>query len=567
MNKKGGRLKNAWRRSAPLIGMILCASVFAPGVVAAPPPGGGDVIQSIQPPPPPKKSEPHLDVEREERPPLSAPSGVKVKVRALRFTGNTAFSGAVLQSVTSSFLGKELTFTGLQEMANRITAYYRRAGYLVARAYLPEQDIRAGEIEVAVVEGRYGKVTIDKKARIARFPLGVLDPLQPGKIVREDELERGLLLVSDLPGVTAGARLQPGATTGQTDLIVELKDGPRFSGNVDFDNYGSRYAGRTRGSATLNLNNPLTIGDQLTLRATSSGGPMAYGRIAYVVPVNRGGTRLGLAYSHLQYRLGKELQPLEVEGEAKIAGISLAHPFVRSRSANFYGHAGYDQKDVQESFLGETTSRDRLRLASAGFGGDLRFGTNGQTTYGVLLSLGRRFQPELGSRVNADRAFSKLMLDAAHLQRLTHAFSVAARVAAQLSSATLVGAEQFSAGGPAGVRAYPQGEALGDRGYVASIELRWNPRGPVHTDRFGRQGGDLLQWTAFVESGAASLNEPLPGQARSRQLSGAGIGLNIGLRDDFAIKSSYAVPLDSDKASTAEGRSKGRFWIQGVKWF
>lgn len=567
MQQQGGQSKNRRRSLAQLVGAIFCATAFAPGVIAAPPPGGGAVIQSIQPPPTPKKSEPHLDVEREERPPLSAPNGIKVKVRALRFTGNTAFSGARLQSVVSSYIGKELTFAELQEMANRITEHYRRAGYLVARAYLPEQNIRAGEIEVAVIEGHYGKVTIENKARIARFPLGVLDPLQPGKIVREDELERGLLLVNDLPGVTAGARLQPGATTGQTDLTVDLKDGPRFSGSVDFDNYGSRYAGRTRGSVTLNLNNPLTIGDQLTLRATSSGGPMAYGRIAYVVPVSRGGTRLGLAYSHLRYQLGKELQALEVEGEAKIAGLFLAHPFIRSRSANFYGQVGYDQKEVEESFLGVTTSRDRLRVASAGLGGDGRFGANGQTTYGVLLSLGRRAQPELGSRVNADRAFSKLTFDVAHLQRLTDAFSIGARLAGQSSPVTLVGAEQFSAGGPAGVRAYPQGEALGDRGYVTSIELRWNPRGAVHTDRFGRQAGDLLQWTAFVEAGAASLNEPLPGQARSRQLFGAGIGLNIGLRHDYAIRSSYAVPLNSDKASTADGWSKGRFWIQGVKWF
>ena len=39
-------------------------------------------------------------------------------------------------------------------------AYYRAHGYFVARAYLPAQDITGGEVEIAVLEGRIGTVTV-----------------------------------------------------------------------------------------------------------------------------------------------------------------------------------------------------------------------------------------------------------------------------------------------------------------------------------------------------------------------------------------------------------------------
>jgi hemolysin activation/secretion protein len=52
-------------------------------------------------------------------------------------------------------------------MAAKITVHYRRNGYFVAQAYLPEQDIKNGVVTIAVIEGRYGQVTLNNQAPVS----------------------------------------------------------------------------------------------------------------------------------------------------------------------------------------------------------------------------------------------------------------------------------------------------------------------------------------------------------------------------------------------------------------
>ncbi|MFC0708151.1 ShlB/FhaC/HecB family hemolysin secretion/activation protein [Azorhizophilus paspali] len=59
------------------------------------------------------------------------------------------------------------------------------------------------------------------------------------------------------------------------------------------------------------------------------------------------------------------------------------------------------------------------------------------------------------------------------LQRLTEGLSFYIHLQAQLSDGNLDSAEKFWLGGPYGVHAYPQGEATGDHGWLANIELRY----------------------------------------------------------------------------------------------
>ena len=551
---------NAKLKKKALFAAVLLAVVVPPGAHAQVSQGGGAVLESVKPPPPAKERQPRLEIEQPARPPLQLPQGAKVKVTSLSFTGNTIFSTPELRAQVAQHLDREFDFAELQQIADRISVYYRKQGYLVARAYLPAQKIEQGEVEIAVVEGRYGKIHIDNQARLRDGATAVLKRVKPGDVVHERELERGLLLLDDLAGIDVNATLRPGEATGTTDLDLQVVDGPRVSGSVDADNFGSRYAGAYHGGLTLNINNPFAIGDQISLRAVSSGKPMWFGRLGYTAPIGGDGAKLGLAYSQLRYELGEDLSPLEIQGQARIVSLSVIHPFVRSRGFNVYGQFGLDLKSIEESFLGTLTSRDKLRVASFSLSGDNR-SEQGLTNYGLTVSTGSLENNATPgpSRVNLNDSFSKLAMDISHAQRLTHEFGLGVRLAGQISSTALVGAEQFSAGGPSGVRAYAQGEARGDNGYVASVELRWNPRGPVHESIGGRQWGDLVQWSLFVEAGKASVRDPLPGQDRSRQLRGAGVGLNLGISNNFMIKMSYAHPL--------EAKSSDRFWVQAVKWF
>jgi hemolysin activation/secretion protein len=147
----------------------------------------------------------------------------------------------------------QLSLGDLRGMVSRITGHYRSAGYFLAQAYLPAQDIKDGVVTIAVIEGQYGKVAIAP-------------------------LESRLLLLSDIPGVNVTSTLVPSASVGASDLVVDVAPGRRVTGSIDSDNAGNRYTGEYRVGATVNLNNSAGRGDVATLRVLTSGSGLNYAR-------------------------------------------------------------------------------------------------------------------------------------------------------------------------------------------------------------------------------------------------------------------------------------------------
>ena len=84
----------------------------------------------------------------------------------------------------------------------------------------------------------------------------------PSQELLLDGLERGLLLLNDLPGISAQAKLDPGSEPGTTRLSVDVTEGPLISGSAWADNFGNRYTGAERLNAQVNWNNPSGAGDQ-----------------------------------------------------------------------------------------------------------------------------------------------------------------------------------------------------------------------------------------------------------------------------------------------------------------
>ncbi len=137
------------------------------------------------------------------------------------------------------------------------------------------------------------------------------------------------MLLNDLPGVEVKSTLVPGATPGTSDLVVETTEGALLTGSVDVDNYGNKYIGAVRAGATLHINDPAGLGDQIVVRGMTSGTGMRYGRLAYSLPVGNMGTKLGLAYSRMNYELRKEFAALNASGDASVASLFAVHPLIR----------------------------------------------------------------------------------------------------------------------------------------------------------------------------------------------------------------------------------------------
>ena len=244
-------------RFLPYALLVLSQSAFS----ATPlPPSGG--MQQIPPSPVPQRMPPKLDVEQGSSPAVPQAQSTKILVKRLKITGAVAYSESELLTVSGFEPGSHLSLADLRGMAARIADFYHRNGYFVAQAYLPAQDIQDGVVSITVMDGRYGRVSLNNQTNLSNdLANGILVGLNPGDPVASAPLESRLLLLSDLPGVKVKSSLVPGASLGASDLMVDITPGERISGSVDADNAGNRYTGEYRLGATVNLNNLAGHGD------------------------------------------------------------------------------------------------------------------------------------------------------------------------------------------------------------------------------------------------------------------------------------------------------------------
>lgn len=501
--------------------------------------------------------------------PTQAPASVTLfTLQRLQVKGATAFAEADLLQVAGFEPGRELSLQALQAMAERITQHYRRNGFLMARAYLPAQEIRNGVGSLVVLEGQYGQVQLNNTSRLdSQVPQDLLAGLNHRDVITLEPLEERLLLLSDVPGVQVRSSLVPGASLGLSDLVVEVEPGARISGSVDADNAGNRYTGEERIGATVNLNNPTGRGDLASLRVLTSGEGLRYGRVSYQGPMGRG--RVGVAYSDLAYKLGREFAALQANGHARIATVFGTYPLRRSRQSNMNLGLSLEAKTFQDRLDAEPSVTDkRAQVAVATWYGDQRdaWGGGGLNSYSLAWSTGSidiRTPAALlrdADTARSDGHYNKLAFAFSRLQRVNESLTLSASLSGQMASKNLDISEKMELGGMYGVRAYPEGEAYADEGVLLTLEARQQLR-------LAAGATSQVHLAAFIDAGTVKLHhKPWLAEDQRRHLSGAGVGVYWTQARDFSVKAFYARKLGHEDALSAPDKS-GRFWVQGVKYF
>lgn len=549
-------------RSTPVLAG-LAASLISLSVSAATAPDAGQVQQGLDQQPlqlSPRQSLP-LNLPDAPADP-AADAGPRLQVNGFTLEGNSALGSEELLGLLADLPGKELSVGQLQAAANRITRRYREQGYPLARAYLPAQEIDGGVVKIAVLEGRYGEIKVDNPVGLGGSALAPLSALKAGDAVQGQPLERSLLLLQDTPGVEVKSTLRPGASTGTTDLLVGLQQAPLVTGSVDMDNYGNRFVGQYRLGGTLNLNNPLNFGDRLSLRAMGSDQDQHYGRVAYQLPLGPWATQFGVAYSDMDYELGKDFEDLRAHGNARIASVYAIQPLVRSRDFSLFTQLQFDDKRLKDDIdLFDEKSDKHARVITLTLNGNSRDdllggGVNSFAlgwSQGSLTLDGAQAQRTDGATAGTRGRFHKLNPSLVRLQRLSDRFSLYTQLQGQWADGNLDSSEKLYLGGAYGVRAYPQGEASGDQGWLANVELRYALT-------------EAWQLSTFVDHGEVRLNKDTwTSEDNHRSLSGAGFGA-LWAAHGWQVNAVAAWKLGNAEAESDVERTP-RVWAQVVRAF
>jgi len=552
---------------------------------SAPPPDAGSLLRQQKLPPTPtpgtlpKGEKPSLYPSDKEK------GVVRVKVKGFLFQGIEGMATeAELTELLSEAIDKELGFAELQQLAARVTSFLQEKGYFLARAYLPEQDISTGTIVIVVVAGRLEGEVLIRKEESARIRTEILQEMartsiDKGNALKTTRLERSLLLMNDLPGISAQATMEKGETPGSTKMIIDAQEGPLLNSYLNVDNSGNRYTGTIQSTAALSINDPLGIGDQLSM-AVVGAEDFFQGQVNYSGQILPNGLKGNLNYSGLYYRLGKEFEDLESDGRADTLGASLAYPLVRRRSYSFWSTLLYEYRMLDDYALGVQTKERTINTGSIELSCNVydQMGGGGLTNLQISLKTG---DVALGVEIDAitdaatagaEGAYAAFTYSGSRLQRLSGDFTAYVSATGQLTGENLDSSEKFILGGPYGIRSYPVGEAVGDEGHSFTAELRYDLHQLYTWGQF--------QLIAFIDSGTITLHED-PWQysihtatgENSYWLTGAGMGVNVSKSDTYALRLSIAHTIGDNPGRTPDGNNADnkddeyRFWLQATYWF
>lgn len=577
---------------------LLFESALAQSVPAMPVPDAGRILETIKQTPTPDFStnnQPQINVAPASRPAMTGPAGASFMVNGFKITGNTVLPESDLQSKLKVLVGKNLNLQQLREAADQISDYYRAKGYLIARAYIPKQEIRNGIVEMQIIEGRLDKVNLKSAGSPIVNPSVQVDfigkAIPKNAVISEAELERALLLLSDTPGVSnVQSSLEPGSAVGTSDLNLTTTSGPRYFGSVDADNFGSRYAGSIRAGITAGVNSLTGYGDQLTFRGQTTGtnsmqqgSQTNYGRVAYQLPIGSDGFKLGAAYSVMRYQLGLNYQDTATNGTANTASLFGSYPFVRTRNFNLYGQVGYDNLTMTNNSMGFQISNKIVNNGNVGVSGNSRdsYLGGGMNTFGATVTMGNLGLENSNGYSSLDAltaqtagSFQRYNLNFSRLQAVTNSMHFVINATAQLASKNLDSSQQFYLGGPTGVRAYPVGQGTGSQGALMQLELHQeivnsSPIGAISAYGFYDLGGVQLfknTWNNW--------NQPNPrtGQSLSQNttLQGAGLGVKATVNDRAYLNLTWAHTIGTSQSVSVYGMNangmnqSNTFWFQGV---
>ncbi|MBK4735094.1 ShlB/FhaC/HecB family hemolysin secretion/activation protein [Noviherbaspirillum pedocola] len=556
-------------RNGALAACALALTESAWAQVAAPNlqnfPNAGQILRELQQSPPESQT-PTLPQQPPETaaPPVRRTRDIQIVITEFRISGNAVIPTDELQALLFDLRGKRVGIGELNEAAERVTRYYHERGYTVAQAYLPAQDVKEGKITLIVLEGKIGKREIRNSSRLSdeRAAAYIASRAPAGEVIRGREVDRGLLLLQDTPGVGAArATLAPGADVGSSDLLVEVEPGAAYAGSASVDNFGNRYTGQYRATGALQINSPLRLGDALAATVLTSGRDLGYGRLSYQAPIGADGLRVGAAYAATRYRLGREYAPLDAHGTANSVSVFGSYPLIRSQAANLYASAGLEQRRLEDVVDATSTStRKRLRVTTLGLAGSAQDSLGGGGISNVDASLASG-QLDIESPValaidavstRAQGTYARLSFNASRVQRLADRDFLWLTFASQWASKNLDSSEKFTLGGPTGVRAYPVGEGIGDTGYLASIEWR-------------RRLNDTLQSALFYDLGSVRINrEPFDANANnSRKLGGIGFGFyGMAATADWRASLAWRTSGGAPTSVPASGGRTPQLWLR-----
>lgn len=508
---------------------------------------------------------PEKEIQQQEKQDQVPASAITFELKAVTITGNESISSKELEPLYDKYLGHQVGMGDLKEIVSRIKQYYRDRGFIAAYVYLPPQNVTEGRIEIAVIEGRVGRVEIKGNRWFSEKLIRRSLRMTAGRILFFEDLRRVLTFLNKNRDLKTRAVLKPGREAKTMDIEITVKDRFPIHLTTDVNNLGTDATGRTRWGVDLTHTNLLGLMDELSGRFQIGSHAYAVGA-NYNIPITSFQTVLGYSFSYSAVDLGGELGNLNIEGTAMTHGVSIAQPFYDQMwgkvNVTASANLGFDFKSVRNKVLGAKAGVDELRILNTGINFE-ETDSWGRTLSPHSFHFG--FSDFLGSSENVDSAATRVatggqffIYRAALLRyhRLPADLIVSVRASVQLTPDRLPSSEQIRLGGAFSVRGYQEGEYLADYGaliqneiYIPAYFFPKDWKLPYSSQPLRRQ----IRGVGFFDFGGGSLRHPRTGEESDKFLIGLGGGVRIELFDHVYGRFQWGAPIGDKPNDSTRG--------------
>ena len=479
--------------------------------------------------------------------PLDQAEQIRMVLSGVTVDGSTVYADKDLAPLYEAYLGREVSLSNVLGIANAITAKYRNDGYILSRAILPPQRITDGIVRITINEGFINEVLIEGKVRGRRSLLeAYANKIRNSRPLAAKDLERYLLLIDDLPGVTPKAVLTPAKDEpGASDLVIVITDKPT-DGFVRIDNRGTKYNGPVQYWLGTGINSLFGGYERTTGRFITSDDSkeLIYLEFGHEQQIGTEGVKLNLflARTDSEPDFGKSLiQRLNIVSRSDLLKIGASRPMIRSRAKNLSLSGEFVVRNTETTILNQRLSRDRIRLVTLQALYDSADRSAGINQLDLKLSQGLNFfgatenRSKDLSRQNGRNDFTKFEFNASRLQRINNGLSLHVSFTSQIALSKMLSSEEFGIGGESCGRAYDPSELLGDHGACFLSELRFDDR----PDSVFFKGYQIY---GFHDFGRVWRKDP-GALANRSSLASAGVGVRFNITNHLSGSLEIAKPL------------------------
>ncbi|NMZ95810.1 MULTISPECIES: ShlB/FhaC/HecB family hemolysin secretion/activation protein [Pseudomonas] len=187
-------------------------------------------------------------------------------IQDIELKGADSLSAADRNRLLKPYIGQCLGVTQLNELLKVITDYYIAKGRVTSRAYLPQQDLSSGHLQVLVVEGKLEGLKGAQGSTVTDRELAMAFPGKVGEALNLREVEQLVDQLSRLPSKQAQMELTPGTQIGGSEVLVKNQPQKPWRASLSRNNDGQKSTGEQQWGAGLEWDSPLGLADQLILR-------------------------------------------------------------------------------------------------------------------------------------------------------------------------------------------------------------------------------------------------------------------------------------------------------------